>query len=235
MSQQGLATYYPKHHYPKQLNLTFDNPLAMSDRTTQLQQEFQYWDAIVRANSRNPNAYVRRGMAQFKLGMIADSIQAFDRAEQLDNRLTPYLWQRGLSYYYAERLEEGARQFEIDLTVNGQDVEETVWRYLCIARSQGAAAAIASLRPVRQDARPFMQRVYALYAGTCSTEALLAEAVQADSRDQFYRHLYVGLYAEAHQRETQAKEHLAIAANQYPLDDYMWHLAVVHRQLRGWA
>jgi len=206
----------------------------MGDRVTQLEQELQYWDGIVQANSRNPNAFVRRGMTQFKLGNIPASIQDFNQAEQLDARLTPYLWQRGLSYYYAQRFEEGASQFEIDLTVNGQDVEETVWRFLCIAQSQGVEAAIATLLPVRQDPRPFMRRVYDLYAGHCTIETLLAEAATEDERGKFYRHLYVGLYAEAHQDQVQAQEHLAIAAEQSPLDDYMWHLAIVHRQLRGW-
>jgi hypothetical protein len=36
-------------------------------------------------------------MMQFKLGRIAASIADFDRAEQLDSALTPYLWQRDLS------------------------------------------------------------------------------------------------------------------------------------------
>jgi tetratricopeptide (TPR) repeat protein len=82
------------------------------------------------AEAPSANAYVQRGMMQFKLGRIAASIADFDRAEQLNAALTPYLWQRGLSYYYATRFADGARQFEVDLQVNGQDVEETIWRYL---------------------------------------------------------------------------------------------------------
>ncbi|MDD1417526.1 hypothetical protein MEN41_23965, partial [Dolichospermum sp. ST_con] len=80
---------------------------------------------------------------------ITDSIQDFDHAEKLDFQITPYLWQRGLSYYYAERFAEGAKQFEIDLTVNAQDVEETVWRYLCIAKLSGVAEARNCLLPVK--------------------------------------------------------------------------------------
>src|SRR5919108_699695 len=90
---------------------------------------------------RNPQLYLQRGMASFRLGDIAASIEDFDRAEHLNPALTPYLWQRGVAYYYAMRFEDGAKQFEIDLTVNGHDVEETVWRYLCQAQVQGAHAA----------------------------------------------------------------------------------------------
>jgi tetratricopeptide (TPR) repeat protein len=207
----------------------------MSDRIAHLKQELQHWDDLAQKNSRNPNGFVRRGMVQFKLGNIESSIEDFDQAERLDPRLTPYLWQRGLSYYYAQRFEAGAKQFEVDLTVNGQDVEETVWRYLCLAQSRGVDVAIATLLPVRQDPRPFMRRIYDLYAGQCDRETILAEAAREDQRGKFYRHLYLGLYAEAQQDAEQAKHHLAIAADQYPLDDYMWHLAVVHCQLRGWA
>jgi hypothetical protein len=39
-------------------------------------------------------------------GSIAD----FDSALAADQRLRPYLWQRGLSLYYAQRFEEGAKQ-----------------------------------------------------------------------------------------------------------------------------
>lgn len=98
-----------------------------------LENQLQRCHETIRNQPKNPNAYIRRGMVNFQLAKIDESIQDFDMAEQLDNRIKPYLWQRGLSYYYAERFAEGAEQFEIDLTVNAQDVEETVWRYLCIA------------------------------------------------------------------------------------------------------
>ena len=94
---------------------------------------------------RNANIYVQRGMVHFKLGDIAEAIGDFDRAEHLNPALTPYLWQRGLAYYYAGRFADGARRFEVDLTVNGHDVEETVWRYLCQAQVEGAPAARAGL------------------------------------------------------------------------------------------
>jgi hypothetical protein len=65
-------------------------------------------------------------MVYFKLEKIQESIADIDTTEKLDVRLTPYLWQRGLSYNYAGRFAEGAKQFEIDLTLSAQYVEETV-------------------------------------------------------------------------------------------------------------
>lgn len=178
------------------------------------------------------NGYVQRGMMQFKLGRIAGSIADFDRAEQINPALTPYLWQRGLSYYYAARYDEGARQFEVDLEVNGQDVEETVWRYLCQAQLQGAETARGGLLPVRNDPRPVMATVYQLFAGACDTEALLA--VARDRRERFYSQLYAGLYFEAEGNAERARRHITQAAEMRVLDDYMGWLAIVHQRQRGW-
>jgi len=174
-------------------------------------------------------------MAHFKLGDVTASIADFDRAEQLNPNLTPYLWQRGLAYYYAERFADGAKQFEVDLTVNGQDVEETVWRYLCQAQLHGPQAAREALLPIRNDSRPVMAWVYQLFAGECDTDAVLATYRGAGRRDRFYSHLYVGLYFEAEGDAARACQHVMQAAELQILDDYMGWLAIVHQRLRGWS
>jgi tetratricopeptide (TPR) repeat protein len=188
--------------------------------------------ARLEAGSPSANAYVQRGMMQFKLGRIAASIDDFDRAERIRPTITPYLWQRGLSYYYAARFADGARQFEVDLQVNAQDVEETVWRYLCQAQLRGAEAARQELLPVRNDPRPVMATVYDLFAGVCDVEALLA--VARDRRERFYTQLYAGLYFEAEGDEAHARHYVTEAAEMQVLDDYMGWLAIVHQQRRGW-
>ena len=188
--------------------------------------------ARLEAESPSANAYVQRGMMQFKLGRIAASIDDFDQAEQIRPAITPYLWQRGLSYYYAARFADGARQFEVDLQVNAQDVEETVWRYLCQAQLRGAEAARQALLPVRNDPRPVMATVYDLFAGACDVEALLALA--RDQRERFYSRLYVGLYFEAEGDAAHARYFITEAAEMQVLDDYMGWLAIVHQQQRGW-
>lgn len=201
---------------------------------TQLAQSLAQTQKLLQAQPQDPNAWVRCGMAQFKLGQITDSIQSFDRAEQWAPQITPYLWQRGLSYYYAEQFEAGVRQFEVDLTVNRQDVEETVWRLLCQTRSQGWAVAQADLRPVSHDPRPFMESIYRFYAGKLSAEALLALGTRSGEAGRFYTHLYLGLYHEVTGETAAAQNHITIAAERYPQNDYMWYLACVHRYLRQW-
>src|SRR4249920_1831719 len=121
-----------------------------------LESELQSLTRHLDTDPHHPKVFIQRGMAYFKLGHIAEAIADFDRAEHLNPVLTPHLWQRGLAYYYAGRFADGAKQFEVDLTVNKHDVEETVWRYLCQAQLQGTQEARLSLLPVRNDARPVM-------------------------------------------------------------------------------
>jgi tetratricopeptide (TPR) repeat protein len=197
-----------------------------------LENQLQQWNDIIRSQPNNPKAYIRRGMVKFQLAKIDESIQDFDMAEKLDNRLTPYLWQRGLSYYYAGRFAEGAKQFEIDLTVNTQDVEETVWRYLCIARISGVEEAHNSLLTVKNDPRRIMRSVYDLYAGNCTPDDVLNVGNSEGVKGNFYSHLYLGLYYEVENKLDLAQEYIVKAADNYKIDDYMWYLAQVHKNLR---
>ncbi|QIR41256.1 hypothetical protein HCG51_05490 [Tolypothrix sp. PCC 7910] len=207
----------------------------MFSAANSLENQLQRWNDIIRNQPQNPNAYIRRGMVNFQLAKIDESIQDFDTAEKIDPRLKPYLWQRGLSYYYAEKFAEGAEQFEIDLTVNAQDVEETVWRYLCIARIDGVEKARNSLLTVRNDPRQIMRSVYDLYAGNCTTDDVLDVGQSEGVKGNFYSHLYLGLYYEAENNLELAQEYIVKAANNYKIDDYMWYLAQVHKTLRQWS
>ena len=47
------------------------------------------------------------------------------------------LWQRGLSLYYARRFEDGSEQFLTDVSLNPNDTEETIWKFLCDAQLVG--------------------------------------------------------------------------------------------------
>ena len=185
-------------------------------------------------NPDQPKVYIQRGMTYFKLGHIAEAIADFDRAEHLNPALTPYLWQRGLAYYYARRFADGAKQFEVDLTVNKHDVEETVWRYLCQAQLQSAQVAREGLLPVQNDSRPVMGGIYKLFAGGCHAETVLAQYRGAGQREQFYSHLYVGLYYEVERDEPRARQYITQAAAMQIVDDYMGWVAMVHQRLRGW-
>jgi len=199
-----------------------------------LESELQRLTRHLDTDPHQPKVYIQRGMTYFKLGHIAAAIGDFDRAEHLNPALTPYLWQRGLAYYYANRFTEGAKQFEVDLTVNKHDVEETVWRYLCQAQLQSAQVARADLLPVLNDSRPVMGCIYKLFAGECKAETVFAQYRDTGRREQFYSYLYVGLYYEAERDMDRARQCVTQAAAMQVVDDYMGWVAMVHQRLRGW-
>lgn len=201
----------------------------------QLRDRISHWTQQIQHQPNSPKAYIQRGMARFMAAEIEGAISDFDQAEQLDPSLTPYLWQRGLAYYYAERYEEGARQFEQDLAVNRADVEETAWWCLCAAQTVGMEAARQRVYgdewpPVR-DRRPIMTPIQHLFTGQIEPADLLAAGDSLGETGQFYAHLYAGLYAEA--SGLSGDDLIHRAATDYPLDDYMWHVARVHCQLRS--
>ncbi|GAB4378684.1 MAG: hypothetical protein Kow00121_31140 [Elainellaceae cyanobacterium] len=203
-----------------------------------LERELWQWQQVIRSHPNQPRGYVQRGMVRFKLCQIAESIQDFDQAEQLDPRLTPYLWQRGLAYYYADRFQEGAQQFTADLAVNAQDAEEALWRYLCIAQSQDIAAAQQSLPPLGKESRSILRQICDLYSDACSPESIVSAGQKSSHQDHFYGLLYVSLYYEVRKELAQAQHLMTEAVNvfqtRYKTNDYMGFLAIVHARLRGW-
>jgi hypothetical protein len=59
-----------------------------------------------------PRQLVSLGMKTFSESRVQDSIELFDRADEAvpNGSLTPFLWQRGISLYYADQFEAGSNQ-----------------------------------------------------------------------------------------------------------------------------
>lgn len=59
-----------------------------------------------------PKQLVSLGMKTFSESRVQDSIELFDRADEAvpNGSLTPFLWQRGISLYYADQFEAGSNQ-----------------------------------------------------------------------------------------------------------------------------
>ena len=55
----------------------------------------------------------RQGMTAFEKGDVEESIKLL-AAEEADPRYATRLWQRGLSYYYADRFKDARKQFLMD-------------------------------------------------------------------------------------------------------------------------
>lgn len=193
--------------------------------------------AAIESGGGSAALYNRRGEANFRAGSIDASISDFDRAIQLEPRLAPHHWQRGISLYYAGRFEDGYKQFELHQTVNPSDVENGVWHFLCRARTNGIEDARAHMLPISGDPRVPMAEIWTLFQGKGTVEDVFA-AAQRDNggvvHDQlFYAHLYVGLYYEALDQGAKASEHIRKAAEAPGATHYMGDVARVHARMLG--
>lgn len=179
----------------------------------------------------------REGMQAFSAGKVEKSIEIFDGIIAERPAMKPYLWQRGLSLYYADKFKEGAEQFKSDVAVNPNDTEESIWYFLCLARLEGFEAAKADLLKVGEDRRPVMRAVLKLFQGETDEAALQTFASSNNGGDLFYANLYLGLWREAQGDETGARRFIKAAANSpygKGSGDYMADLAKVHVARRGW-
>ncbi len=179
-------------------------------------------------------------MDEFRQGKVQESLDLFDEALAMGGKaIEPYLWQRGLSLYYADRFADGAAQFRLDVAVNPADTEESVWAFLCEAQlpSVGFDGARKQMLQVQTDPRPYMRIAYDLFCGKASEEDLAKEGENGPS-SEFYSLLYLGLYAEARKEKDKARQYIeASVATPYGKAgrDYMTSLARVHLLVRGWA
>lgn len=194
------------------------------------------FDRAIELDARTADAYGHRGSERFTVGRFDDSIADFDREIKLDPSREAGHWKRGISYYYAGRYDEGRKQFEGYQTVDNSDVENAVWRFLCMARKDGVTAARRDVLKIKRDRRVPMMQAYDLYAGKATPDDVV-KAVHADDppADElkhrlFYADLYLGLYHDALGDEKQAASHLK-AAIEHKIAHYMWDVAKVHADL----
>jgi lipoprotein NlpI len=191
-------------------------------------------DVVIQLEPTAPNMYNLRGAEHFKLGHIGAAIVDFDKYLELRPDEEPHHWQRGIAYYYAGRFKDGARQFDVHKTVNPNDVENAVWRYLCMTPTVGVKKARDELLSTKGDSRVPMKEIHALYAGKGSVADVMA-ATQADkpipralNQRLFYANLYIGLYYESLGDAKRAREHITRAVQSHKIGHYMWDVGKVH-------
>lgn len=180
-------------------------------------------------------AWYLRGREHFRAGKVAESVADFEKYVDLKPNAKPQQWELGISYYYAGKYEEGAKQFQLYQTFHDQDVENSVWRYLCVARQENVETARANMLKIENDPRVPMMQIYDLYRGKLEPADVL-KAAQAGNPTQenlnsrlFYAHLYIGLWHEAAGRPEEAKKHI-LTAEKHKITHYMWDVAHIHAE-----
>ena len=188
---------------------------------------------VISKNPKTAMAWYLRGREHFRTGNIAASVTDFDKYVELRPDLESRQWERGIAYYYAGEYAKGAKQFELYQTFHDQDVENSAWRYLCVARSEGVEKAQANMLPIERDTRVPMMEIYELYRGKLKPDDVLAAAKAGNPTAEnlnvreFYAHLYIGLWHEAAGRNDEARKHI-FEAEKRKIGHYMWDVARVH-------
>lgn len=185
-------------------------------------------------------ALYQRGEKHFFEGRLKEAVADWDREIALQPARGPHHWQRGLALYYLKAYDEGAAQFTSHQKVNGNDVENAAWHFICTVRGTGGSVVKArkQLIPIEGDMRIPMKEIHRLYAGIAQPEEVLAAAGKGDdpedrSNQLCYAHLYLGLYFEALGEDKKSMEHLKKAAVDFKMDHYMGKVARLHFKLRG--
>ena len=186
---------------------------------------------LVCATADKTSEYLERGMNAFREGQVQESLTQFDRAVEIDRRIEPYLWQRGISQYCLGEYKAGKRQFEIHKTVNPNDVENAAWHYLCVGKLKCKNAAKQSLIAINtdHDRRVPMKEIYEYLGGNASERDILRAAEKADTpQARMYAHLYLGLCSEIDGDNEKMIRHLKTASAQTLANSYMRDVARVY-------
>jgi lipoprotein NlpI len=195
-------------------------------------------ELLTQALSAKPDlaaGYYLRGRENFRLGRIKESRSDFDKYVELRPQLESQQWERGITYFYAGDFAKGAKQFELYQTFHDQDVENSVWRYLCMVPDEGIEKAQKTMLPIARDPRVPMMTIYDLYRGKAKPEDILEAVKEGDvpadvrASREFYAHLYLGLWYDAAGEKAKAREHIFLAEKR-PIGHYMYDVARVHAE-----
>ncbi len=223
-----------------------ESPLSMADRE-KLTKAFEKSAADatkkVEADSKQVDAYSRRGDAHFFLGQFDKSVADYSAMSKLDESLVNSHWRRGIALFYAGDFKEAAAQFESYHAFDQVDRENGIWRYLSQHRAYGQKQAREGLLKYEKDDREPFPSVYKLFAGTMTPQQILEVIDKAEiSKDErekrlFYAHLYIGLNDSVEGDDAAAQRHLRLStlntwgprAGYGP--SYMWHVGRLHEEL----
>ena len=218
---------------------TLNQQAAHAAQRREFQRAIEMLDKVIARDAAVAEPYYWRGRANFCAGRIDAAVADFDKYVELNPSAKSRQWERGIALYYAGKFPEGAKQFELYQTYHDQDVENSAWRYLCVARAEGVEKAKENMLPIESDRRVPMMAIYDLYRGKKQPEDVLAAAEAGQPLKTelnlrlFYAHLYIGLWHEAAGRAEDAKKHILLA-EQHKIGHYMWDVAHVHAErLRG--
>ncbi len=223
-----------------------DDPLSKAKRAelkSKFQKVIEKTTAQIEADPDRTPAYSERGDARFFLGDFAGAVADYEKMVELEPKIAPSHWRRGIAYFYAKKYKQAANQFEIYHTFDDVDRENGIWRFFSQAKAYDLKKAREGLLKYEKDDREPFPDVYRLFAEEITPDQILKHIQNAKipneerRRREFYAHLYIGLNHALHNRRDPALKHLAEATkNTWAQDagfgpNYMWHVGRVHYDL----
>lgn len=184
----------------------------------------------------DPTIWMLCGDGYLRGGAFKRAVQCYDKFAKARPDQQPYLWQRGIALYMAGDYQRGADQFALHKSVNPNDVENSAWHFLCVAKLKSPQAAKQVLIVSRGDGRVPMAMVMKLLAGEATTEDVLQSAnaldgnSQAGKRARMFAHLYIGLYHDASGNLALARKHMRQSASVGLRNFYMQDVAIQYAQ-----
>ena len=213
-------------------------------RLREFDQAHRLLSRAIKAEPMTASPYYQRGRLNFQRGKMAESVKDFDAYVKLEPGVASRQWERGIALYYAGDFKRGAAQFELYQTFHDNDVENSVWRFLCMVPTDGVEKSREVMLPIKDDRRIPMMKVYEMFRGTATPEQVLANVRMDDPAPEvlvgrlFYAHLYLGLYLEATGKKDEGRRYIALAADKKlktnaRINHYMWEVARIHHELKG--
>lgn len=190
-------------------------------------------DVAIGKQPNNVSLLQLRAETLFRIGEFEKSMKDFDKVVELKPQLKAENWQRGIALYYVGRFKDGADQFEEHHRVNPDDVENTFWFFLCLAKAESIEAARKKIIPSRGDARPPLMEIYKLVRGEVTPADVeksigqFTAGTRGREQAEFYGYLYLGLWFDLQGDKTKAIDFLqkSLAANDR---GYMADVGKVH-------
>lgn len=216
------------------------NPVALAEEAYKKQDyagAARIVGAWVRMNPDSREGLSLLGAAEFMRGDMKAALEAWDRQVKIHKPSFAPHWQRGIALYYAGRYREGREQFEAYQAVDGNDVENSVWKLMCEAREEGRGLSRGrkAMLPIGLDRRVPMMEVLDLFAGKSTRDKVKAQTLKAPKnqgdKPKFYEALYLGLYEDLEGHGESAMGHFARAMELEPASVYMREVGRVHRDL----
>lgn len=219
-------------------------PTPVAERTQMIaafSSQITVLDQALATSPRDPALYSRRGDRHLFLGRFADAVADFERMIALDPAQDAPHWRLGIAYYFAGQFAKSAKQFEKYHAYDSGDRENGIWKFLADFRALGLPPARTAMLEYRRfDREPFPD-LYAMFAGTKSTDTFFAGLAARNLTDNrqvmFFANYYAGLNEEilGHRARAITLLRAAVASPWGRTAEggpaYMWQAARLHYEV----